>query len=74
MTEAAQMSENTQVSKNTRMLKNTQMSGVRRFRDYIDVGSQPVMLTVPVSMCPVARRVHAESELTVTVKSYQPLL
>ena len=33
---------------------------------------QPVMLCVPVSMWPVARRLQLESLLTVTVKSYQP--
>ena len=34
---------------------------------------QPVTLTAPVSMWPVARRLQLESLLTVTVKSYQPL-
>jgi hypothetical protein len=35
--------------------------------------AQPVTLAPPVSMWPVKRRDQAESVLTVTVKSYQPL-
>ncbi|MEZ0110057.1 hypothetical protein ABH920_004071 [Catenulispora sp. EB89] len=46
---------------------------VRRGEGSDSLGAQPVMLAAPVSMCPVARRLHAESELTVTVKSYHPL-
>ena len=35
--------------------------------------AQPLTLAAPVSMCPVTRRDHELSPLTVTVKSYQPL-